>query len=50
MNLKVSLCQRDITKLNVDVRVNSVNETLIGGRGINGTIHATAGLGLIDEC
>ena len=46
----MSLCQGDITKLNVDVIVNSVNKTLIGGRGIDGAIHEAVGPGLIDEC
>ena len=39
INSKVSLCQGDITKLNVDVIVNSVNKTLIGRGGIGGAIH-----------
>ena len=34
INSKVSLCQGDITKLNVDVIVDSVSKTLIGGRGM----------------
>ena len=50
INSKVSLCQGDITKLNVDARVNSVNKTLIGGESINGVIHEAAGPGLVDEC
>ena len=35
-DVKVSLCQGDITKLNVDIIVNSVNETLTVGGGIDG--------------
>ena len=50
INSKVSLCQGDITKLNVDAIVNSVNKTLIGGGGIDGAIHEAAGPRLIDEC
>ena len=50
MNSKVSLCQGDITKLNVDAILNSVNKTLIGGGPVNGVIHEAAGPGLIDEC
>ena len=50
INSEVSLCQGDITKLNVDVIVNSVNETLIGGGGIGVDIHDAAGQGLLDEC
>ena len=37
----------DITKLNVDAIVNSVNKALTG-RG--GAIHEASGLGLLDEC
>ena len=50
INLKVSLCQGDITKFNVDVIVNSVNKRLIGGGGIDGAIHEAVGSGLMDEC
>ena len=34
INVKVSLCQGDITKLNVDVTVNSVNKKPTVGGGI----------------
>ena len=50
INVKVSLWQGDITKLNVDVIVNSVNKTLTVGGGINGAIHEAAAPGLVDEC
>ena len=50
INLRVSLCQGDITKLNVDVIVSSVNKTLIGGGGIDEVIHEAAGPGLVGEC
>ena len=50
INSKVSLCQGDITKLNIDAIVNSVNKTLIGGGGIGGVIHEAAGPVLLDEC
>ena len=50
INSKVSLCQGDITKLNIDAIVNSVNKTLIWGGGIGGVIHEAAGPGLLDEC
>ena len=43
VNDEVSLCQGDITKLNIDVIVNSVNKTLTGGGGIDGATHAAAG-------
>ena len=50
INVAFSLCQGDITKLNVDVIVNSLNKTLTVGGGIDGAIHEAAGPGLIDEC
>ena len=43
VNSNVFLCQGDITKLNVDTIVNSVNKALIGGGGIGGAIHEAAG-------
>ena len=49
INVKVSFCQGDITKLNVDVIVNSVNKTLTVGGGIDGAIHEAAGPGMVDE-
>ena len=50
VNVQVSLCQGDITKLNVDVIVNSVNKTLTVVGAIDGAIHEAAGPGLVDEC
>ena len=50
INVKVSLCQGDIIKLNVDVIVNSVNKTLTVGGGIDGAINEAAGPRLVDEC
>ena len=47
---KFYICQGDITKLNGDAIVKSVNKTLIGGRGIGGAIHEAAGSRLFDEC
>ena len=43
INSKVSLCEGDINRLNVDAIVNSINKTLIGGGGINGAILEAAG-------
>ena len=50
INSKFSLCQGDITKLNVDVIVNSVSKVVIGGGHVNGAIHEAAQPGLIGDC